>query len=103
MNQIKLNHIIPLPIKEFGFDQSMVWNNDIVFEKGNYYQIVAPSGLGKSTLINIIYGDRTDYVGELMFDDTSAKALKQKDWNEIRKTKLSYVFQGLHLFEELTL
>ncbi|HEY4538584.1 MAG TPA: ATP-binding cassette domain-containing protein [Faecalibacter sp.] len=103
MNQIKLNHIIPHPIKEFGFDQSMVWNNDIVFEKGNYYQIVAPSGLGKSTLINIIYGDRTDYVGELMFDDTSAKALKQKDWNEIRKTKLSYVFQGLHLFEELTL
>ena len=103
MKQIKLNHIVPNPIKEFGFSHSMIWNNQFTFNKGEFYQIVAPSGIGKSTLINIIYGDRIDFDGELFFDEISTKRLKQKDWNEIRRTKISYVFQGLHLFEELTL
>ena len=103
MNQIKIENLIPIPLKEFGFDQSEVWNNTYTFEKGKYYQIVAHSGVGKSTLINIIYGERKDYDGVLSFDGLKSIKLKSKDWNEIRKTKLSYVFQGLHLFEELTL
>lgn len=103
MNQIKIENLIPIPLQEFGFDQSEVWNNTYTFEKGRYYQIVAHSGVGKSTLINIIYGERKDYDGALLFDGVNSKQLKNKDWNEIRRTKLSYVFQGLHLFEELTL
>lgn len=103
MNQIKIEQVIPIPLKEFGFEKSEVWNNTYTFEKGNYYQIVAHSGVGKSTLINILYGERKDYDGSVSFDGVSTKKIKQKDWNEIRKMKLSYVFQGLHLFEELTL
>lgn len=103
MEVIKIKNIIPHPLKDFGFDESEVWNNEIEFEKGNYYQIVAHSGVGKSTLINIIYGDRKDYDGNVLFDTDDISKLKSNDWNEIRKTKLSYVFQGLHLFEELTL
>lgn len=103
MEVIKIKNIIPHPLKDFGFDESEVWNNEIEFEKGNYYQIVAHSGVGKSTLINIIYGDRKDYDGNVLFDTNDISKLKSNDWNEIRKTKLSYVFQGLHLFEELTL
>lgn len=103
MQLIHLKNLIPHPIKEFGYDQSMVWNNEITFKKGEYYQIVAHSGIGKSTLINIIYGDRKDFEGDLFFDETNSKTLKPKDWNRIRRTQLSYVFQGLHLFEELTL
>ncbi|RLZ12384.1 ATP-binding cassette domain-containing protein [Faecalibacter macacae] len=103
MEVIKIKNIIPHPLKDFGFDESEVWNNEIEFEKGNYYQIVAHSGVGKSTLINIIYGDRKDYDGNVLFNTKDISKLKSNDWNEIRKTKLSYVFQGLHLFEELTL
>ncbi len=103
MHQIKLNHIIPNPLKDLGFKNSAVWDQTITFNKGEYYQIVAHSGVGKSTLINLIYGDRKDFQGELFFDEQSSKNLNDKNWNSIRRTQLSYVFQGLHLFEELTL
>ena len=103
MNQININHIIPNPLKDFGFNESEIWDNQITFNKGEYYQIVAHSGIGKSTLINIIYGDRKDYEGTITFDNQDISKLKSKQWNEIRRTQLSYVFQGLHLFEELTL
>lgn len=103
MNQININHIIPNPLKDFGFNESEIWDNQITFNKGEYYQIVAHSGVGKSTLINIIYGDRKDYEGTITFDNQDISKLKSKQWNEIRRTQLSYVFQGLHLFEELTL
>lgn len=103
MNEIKINQVIPHPLKDFGFDKSEVWNNTITFEKGKYYQIIANSGVGKSTLINIIYGDRKDYDGEVFFDDINISTFNVKKWNELRRSKLSYVFQGLHLFEELTL
>ena len=103
MNQININHIIPNPLKHFGFTESQIWDNQITFNKGEYYQIVAHSGVGKSTLINIIYGDRKDYEGTVTFDNQDITKLKSKQWNNIRRTQLSYVFQGLHLFEELTL
>ena len=103
MNQININHIIPNPLKHFGFTESQIWDNQITFNKGEYYQIVAHSGVGKSTLINIIYGDRKDYEGTVTFDNQDLTKIKVKQWDNIRRTQLSYVFQGLHLFEELTL
>lgn len=103
MNKITIKNIIPHPLKDFGFDSSEIWANEMTFEKGEYYQIAAHSGVGKSTLINIIYGDRNDYDGVVTFDDKDIKNYKSSDWNAIRRTELSYVFQGLHLFEELTL
>ena len=103
MNQININHIIPNPLKDFGFTKSQIWDNQITFNKGEYYQIVAHSGVGKSTLINIIYGDRKDYEGTVTFDNQDLTKIKVKQWDNIRRTQLSYVFQGLHLFEELTL
>lgn len=103
MQQIKLKNVIPYPLKDFGFNESEIWDNNITFEKGKYYQITAHSGIGKSTLINCIYGERKDYEGAITFDGINCATFNDKKWNEIRRTKISYVFQGLHLFEELTL
>lgn len=103
METIKIKNIIPHPLKDFGFEKSEIWDNELQFEKGKYYQIVAHSGVGKSTLINILYGDRKDYDGKIMFDNKEISKFNDKEWNTIRRTNLSYVFQGLHLFEELTL
>lgn len=101
--QIKIRHLIPHPLKEFGFEESMIWDKTYRFDQGKYYQLVAASGIGKSTFINILYGIRHDYEGEVRFDQQNIRDLKEKDWTKIRNTKLGYVFQGLHLFEELSL
>ena len=79
MNQININHIIPNPLKDFGFTESQIWDNQITFNKGEYYQIVAHSGVGKSTLINIIYGDRKDYEGTVTFDNQDITKLKSNN------------------------
>ncbi len=101
--EIKINQIVPHPLKEFGFEQSEIWKNNYTFSSGNIYQIVAHSGVGKSTLINLLYGDRHDYDGEILFDGQNIRSFNLTQWTTIRREKLAYVFQGLHLFEELTL
>lgn len=101
--EIKISQLVPHPLKEFGFEQSEVWKNEFTFSSGNIYQIVAHSGVGKSTLINILYGDRKDYDGQVLFDNQNINTFKLTDWTKIRREKIAYVFQGLHLFEELTL
>ncbi|MDK7374894.1 ATP-binding cassette domain-containing protein [Weeksella virosa] len=101
--KIKIDRLIPKPLETFGFDDSMIWDKTYEFEKENHYQIIAPSGVGKSTLINILYGIRKDYTGRVWFDEQDIRDFSVSRWTHERNTRLAYVFQGLHLFEELTL
>lgn len=72
------------------------------FCKGVTYLISANSGMGKSSLCHYLTGYRSDYSGTLLFDDTDCKRLNDDKWTEIRKTHISYLFQELRLFPELT-
>lgn len=101
--EIKIEQILPYPLKDFGFNESEIWKNNYIFSNDEIYQIVAHSGVGKSTLMNILYGDRKDYDGNVYFDNKNIKNIHINEWTKIHRTQLAYVFQGLHLFEELTL
>lgn len=81
---------------------SEVWNQQVVFEKGKSYLIEAESGQGKSTFCSYVLGYRHDFSGRVMFDDVDVRKLKISDWVEIRKKQVSYLFQELRLFPELT-
>lgn len=82
--------------------RSEIWGGDVKFEKGHTYLVEAESGMGKSTFCSYILGYRRDYSGQILFDSEDARSLTVAQWVDIRKTKVSYMFQELRLFPELT-
>ena len=82
---------------------SEVWEAEsLLLEQGLPYVVEAPSGRGKTSLLSVIYGIRTDYQGVVYLDDRNLVSFTSKEWSLIRKSKLSFIFQGLELFDDLT-
>jgi putative ABC transport system ATP-binding protein len=100
---IRLESMIPLPLLEQRANHSGIWEADeVIFEPGRSYLVEAPSGKGKTSLLSVIYGLRKDYRGKVFLDDRDISGLNRKDWAGIRKHRLSFIFQGLELFDELS-
>ncbi len=102
MEKIVFDKVIP---HVFANQQDMIsniWNTDATFEKGKLYLVEAESGKGKSTFCSYVLGYRHDYQGHVMFDSEDTKNYKVKDWIDLRKMHLAYLFQELRLFPELT-
>ncbi len=71
------------------------------FEKGKFYAIVGHSGIGKSTLLNIIgLLDSYDF-GSYFIDDRDTKNIKEKDKAYLRLHKFGFVFQEFYLSPKL--
>ena len=71
-------------------------NSSVVFERGKKYLVRAKSGHGKTSLLNFIYGSNLEYTGEITYSEPVA------DPFDLRRRKISYLFQDLCLFPELT-
>ncbi|MCA1747213.1 MAG: ATP-binding cassette domain-containing protein [Bacteroidales bacterium] len=95
--------LIPLPMTEIPVEGSAVWEADsFTFNQGKKYLVEAASGKGKTSLLSIMFGLRKDYKGKLFIDGTDARTLNSKDWSRFRKQRVSYIFQGLELFDDLS-
>lgn len=81
---------------------SDLWEHEITLEMNSKYQIAAPSGLGKTSLLSFIFGIRDDYLGDILFDETNIKNLSLVHWVSFRRKHLSLMFQDLRLFSNLT-
>ena len=101
---ISFPHIIPHPLKEsLKTNETQIWNSpNLLLEKGKTYLINAPSGKGKSTFLNILYGIRADYNGCWKLGENVMTASSNSDWDGFRKEQISMVFQGLELFGHLS-
>ena len=101
--QIKLENIIPIPLKEnLQYRSSDIWNTTQVFNAGEWVNIKAPSGTGKTTLIHFLYQLRFDFEGNIFWDNTNTKQINADAIAIVRQQKLSIVFQDLKLFGNLT-
>lgn len=101
--QIQLQQLVPVPLKEkFSQRASDLWNSDITFRPGEWIKIVAPSGTGKTTLMNILYKVRHDYEGSVKWGDLDLKNITGDELAKLRQQKVSVIFQNLRLFENLT-
>lgn len=100
---IRFEKMIPLPMLEQDTSGSEVWEAEsLLLEQGKRYVVEAPSGRGKTSLLSVIYGIRPDYQGVVSIDDREIVLFTLKEWSLIRKSKLSFIFQGLELFDDLT-
>lgn len=102
METITLNKVLPHVFSHVQGLVSDVWNEEITFHKGHYYLLEANSGKGKSTFCSYLIGYRCDFNGKILFDEQNINALTIKNWAEIRTRHVSYLFQELRLFPELT-
>lgn len=102
MDKINFKNVLPHVFANNGDIGSEVWQQDVEFAKGNTYLVEADSGKGKSTFCSYVIGYRHDYTGQIMFDDKDIKAMRVADWTRVRKQNISYLFQELRLFPELT-
>lgn len=99
---IELKNIIPEPIPKKIVKSSEVWGRNLRIEANSRVLISAQSGMGKSTLLHIIYGLRKDYSGKLLINGKSIHEYSYKEWENFRKKFISMVFQDLRLFPHLT-
>lgn len=102
MQQITLRQTLPHVFRDLTDFRSEVWLSQQTFRRGEYHLIEATSGAGKSSLCSYIYGWRGDYSGTISFDDRDIRGLDAEAWGEIRRSSLSFLFQDMRLFEELT-
>lgn len=105
LKMIQLTDIQPIPLKEMidGISpDSDTFGTECHFEKGKSYLVKAPSGRGKSTLLHIIYGLRSDFTGAVSFDGKNVKDFGPDEWADYRREKFSIIFQDLRLFPNLT-
>ena len=102
MDKILFNNVLPHVFENNEDITSEVWRKDVEFEKGNTYLVEADSGKGKSTFCSYVIGYRHDYSGQILFDDKDIKAMRVADCTNVRKQNISYLFQELRLFPELT-
>lgn len=93
---------MPEPLASIEHSEKSIWGNFIELDPGQRIMLNASSGKGKSTFTTTTIGLRRDYVGKLLYDNQNIQDLSVNDWTEIRKTKISVVFQDLQLFPKLT-
>lgn len=107
LNDITIQRLLPNVF--IGMEQtqkilsSQIWEEEsFVFQRGCRICLQAESGSGKSSLLSFIFGNRTDYKGRILFNNTDIRTFSIQQWCEIRKTSIALLPQDMRLFPELT-
>ncbi len=75
---------------------------DLELQRGDYVAVMGESGIGKSTLLNLIAGlDRADR-GSIQLDGVELTTLDDDALTTLRRASLGFVFQAFHLLPYLS-
>ena len=75
---------------------------DLELAPGDYVAVMGESGIGKSTLLNLVAGlDRPD-AGSIALDGVEFAALDDDALTAVRRVKMGFVFQAFHVLPYLT-
>jgi putative ABC transport system ATP-binding protein len=69
---------------------------------GEYVAVVGDSGIGKSTLLNVIAGLEPVDSGKIHFGETDVTGLRDDELARLRREYFGFVFQAFHVLPHLT-
>ncbi|MCB0700452.1 MAG: ATP-binding cassette domain-containing protein [Chitinophagaceae bacterium] len=101
--RLSIHRLIPHRLKEkVNALNSWVWDQELTFNQGEQILIQAPSGAGKTLLMNMLYGMDKDYDGEVHWSVYNMKKTDAVQLSKLRAVSIAMVFQDLKLFSDLT-
>jgi putative ABC transport system ATP-binding protein len=99
---IELKDITKTYRKNGGMEVKVLQGVSLRIEKGDYVAIMAPSGMGKSTLMNIIGCLDRPSTGEYRLDGVEVDGMDDDNLSAVRNRKIGFVFQQFHLLARTT-
>jgi putative ABC transport system ATP-binding protein len=86
--------------QRFG-DRTVLHDVSLEVAAGEYVAVVGDSGIGKSTLLNVIAG-LEPASGEIVFENLKINELDDDARTILRREKFGFVFQAFHILPNLT-
>jgi putative ABC transport system ATP-binding protein len=73
------------------------------FAPGEFVAVMGESGVGKSTLLNLIAGLDTPDAGQVVVDGVPMSSLDDDAATQLRRSRMGFIFQAFHVLPHLTL
>ena len=89
--------------KQYSNGRNVLSGLDFVLQAGEYVAIMGDSGVGKSTLLNLIAGLDIADAGSVAIDGVAMTTLSDDQATRLRREKLGFIFQAFHVLPHLTL
>ena len=86
-----------------GGQRSLFSGVNIALAPGEVVAVTGESGVGKSTLLNVIAGLDAPDAGEVLIGGKNVAALAEPDRARLRASALGFVFQAFHVLPHLSL
>ena len=77
-------------------------NLNLSIQPGEYIAIIGESGVGKSTLLNLLAGLDVPDAGDITLDGANLATQSDDARTHIRRTRMGFVFQAFHVLPHLT-
>ena len=87
--------------KRFG-DRAVLADISLAVAAGEYVAVIGESGIGKSTLLNLIAGLEPVDAGSIFFGEDEITALGDDALTLLRREKFGFVFQAFHVLPHLS-